>query len=180
MAEQHARLARACARLELAQQPRLADAGLTADEDESRPPGGGAVERDAQRVELRLAADERCGGHAACHALHCRAVGAAETPAQHGRLRGRGAVHRARRDTAPALPSAWASVPGAARGGIPCAATTRAASLASGRRERADAASRSRVAAAWRLRSASVARMIWSEPCMGSLPSGVAASSTYS
>jgi hypothetical protein len=64
--------ARPRARLELAQQPRLADAGFAADEGEGRHAARGARERGVERLELGVAADEHQGGHAAGHVAHGR------------------------------------------------------------------------------------------------------------
>jgi hypothetical protein len=59
LAEQHARLARVRARLELAQQARLADARLAGDERERRAARGGPLQRALEQLELGRAADER-------------------------------------------------------------------------------------------------------------------------
>ena len=111
LAEQHARAALARAGLELAQQPRLADARLAADEDERRAAGRGAVERVAQQLQLGAAADERGGADAAGHGVHCRA-GRRAARQRYGGAGGRGRVraasasaepgsgHRPRRDAA--------------------------------------------------------------------------------
>ena len=72
LAEQHARAARARPRLELAQQARLADARLAADEGERRPAGGRALER---RPSMPSSAPRptNVGEVTTARHVHCRA-----------------------------------------------------------------------------------------------------------
>jgi hypothetical protein len=62
-----ARTARHCAPLELAQQPRLAHAGLAGDEDCARLATLGPLERSLERRHLIGAADEVRTGNPSCH-----------------------------------------------------------------------------------------------------------------
>jgi hypothetical protein len=64
--DEHARVGGGGTRLELADQPRLADAGLAGDERERREP----VQRVVEGPELGGPADERGAGHAAEHDVH--------------------------------------------------------------------------------------------------------------